>query len=158
MAASPGMPWRPAAFTRGQRRLNARLVAEARGKSLALRRLRSGSGRGGCSGRGRQSQSLLARQVGLLDALLSLQQAVLRLQSPVVQALCARAFDLLRLQLLHALLQAIDPGLPLRGLARQRLALPLLRHLLALLDELLMLLRTLLDPLLPLAQLRRAGA
>jgi hypothetical protein len=75
-----------------------------------------------------------------------------------VQALCARAFDLLRLQLLHALLQAIDAGLPLSGLARQRLALPLLHHLLALLDELLMLLRALQGPLLPLAHLRRVRA
>ncbi|MES5488146.1 hypothetical protein QMZ05_35865 [Bradyrhizobium sp. INPA03-11B] len=49
--------------------------------------------------------------------------------------------------MLHALLQAIDPGLPLCGLARQRVTLPLLRGLLALLDELLTLLRTLLNSL-----------
>jgi len=63
------------------------------------------------------------------------------------------------LQLLHALLQAIDAALALRGLARKRLALPLLHHLLALLDDLLMLLRALLDPLSsrqPLARRRRA--
>ncbi|WP_338833635.1 hypothetical protein [Bradyrhizobium septentrionale] len=83
----------------------------------------------------------------MLRALLALQQAVLRLQGSVMDALRARAFGLLRLQLLHALLQAIDPGLPLGGLARQRLALPLLRHLLALLDQLLMLLRAMVDPL-----------
>ena len=59
----------------------------------------------------------------------------------------ACAFDLLRLQLLHALLQAIDPGLPLRGLVRERVTLPLLRRLLALLDQLLMLLRALLNSL-----------
>ncbi|WP_407165642.1 hypothetical protein [Bradyrhizobium sp. ORS 111] len=83
----------------------------------------------------------------MLGLLLALQQAVLRLQRPVVGALRARAFNLLRLQLLHALLQPIDPGLPLRGLARERLALPFLRRLLALLDQLLALLRLLLNPL-----------
>ena len=62
-----------------------------------------------------------------------------------MDALRACAFDLLRLQLLNALLQAIDPGLPLRGLARERVTLPLLRRLLALLDQLLMLRRTLLN-------------
>ncbi|UGA45325.1 hypothetical protein HU230_0004590 [Bradyrhizobium quebecense] len=62
-----------------------------------------------------------------------------------MDALRACAFDLLRLQLLHALLQAIDPGLPLRGLVRERVTLPLLRRLLALLDQLLMLLRALLN-------------
>ncbi|WGR91165.1 hypothetical protein MTX20_21725 [Bradyrhizobium sp. ISRA435] len=75
-----------------------------------------------------------------------------------MDALRARALDLLRLQLLHALLEPIDPGLPLRGLARERLALPLLRRLLALLDQLLTLLRALLNPLRrrrPLAQARR---
>jgi hypothetical protein len=39
--------------------------------------------------------------------------------------------------LLHALLQAIDPGLALGTLARQRIPLPLLRQLLALLRDLL---------------------
>ncbi|WP_456660154.1 hypothetical protein [Bradyrhizobium sp. JR3.5] len=43
------------------------------------------------------------------------------------------------------MLQAIDPGLPLRGLVRERVTLPLLRRLLALLDQLLMLLRALLN-------------
>ncbi|MDN5004967.1 hypothetical protein ACFQZO_29365 [Bradyrhizobium sp. GCM10027634] len=47
-----------------------------------------------------------------------------------------RAFRFLGLELLHALLQAIDPGLAFRGLARQHLALPLLHHLLALLRAL----------------------
>ncbi|WP_229198241.1 hypothetical protein [Bradyrhizobium acaciae] len=56
------------------------------------------------------------------------------------------------------MLQAIDPGLPLRGLARERVTLPLLHSLLALLDELLPLLRALLNSLglrRPLAQARR---
>lgn len=64
-----------------------------------------------------------------------------------MDALRACAFDLLRLQLLHALLQTIDPGLPLRGLVRERITLPLLRRLLALLDQLLMLLGALLKSL-----------
>ncbi|WP_429104346.1 hypothetical protein [Bradyrhizobium sp. i1.12.3] len=96
----------------------------------------------------------------MLRALLALQQAVLRLQGPVTEALRARAFDFLRLQLLHALLQAIDPALPLCGLTRERVALPLLRCLLALLDQLLPLLRALVDPLRrqpPLAYARRRG-
>ncbi|WP_244485658.1 hypothetical protein [Bradyrhizobium tropiciagri] len=79
--------------------------------------------------------------------MLALQQAVLRLKRAVMDALRACALNVLRLQLLHALLQAIDPALPLRGLARERVALPLLRGLLALLDELLMLLRALLNSL-----------
>ncbi|WP_249131236.1 MULTISPECIES: hypothetical protein [unclassified Bradyrhizobium] len=49
--------------------------------------------------------------------------------------------------MLHALLQTIDPGLPLRGLVRERITLPLLRRLLALLDQLLMLLGALLKSL-----------
>ncbi|BBZ93442.1 hypothetical protein BDS110ZK25_10570 [Bradyrhizobium diazoefficiens] len=75
-------------------------------------------------------------------------------------ALRPRALWLLRLQLLHALLQAIDAGLALGGLARQHLALPLLHHLLALLDLLLMLLRALVDLLpsrQPLAHGRRCA-
>jgi hypothetical protein len=54
----------------------------------------------------------------------------------------------LRLQLLHALLQAIDPDLTLGTLARQRIALPL-RDLLTLRDPLFARLRVLHDPLLP---------
>ncbi|WP_456686201.1 hypothetical protein [Bradyrhizobium sp. P5_C11_2] len=123
------------------------LLAEAPGKPPALGGSRGGRRcgcRSGCSG-SLQSQPLLARQISLLRALLALQQAVLRLKHPLLLALRPRAFRLLRLQLLHALLQAIDPGLALRGLARQHLALPLLHHLLALLDLLLMLLRALVD-------------
>ncbi|MGY4161790.1 hypothetical protein ACVINW_007632 [Bradyrhizobium sp. USDA 4461] len=68
------------------------------------------------------------------------------------------ALNLFRLQLLHTLLQAIDPDLPLRGLARKRVTLPLMRGLLALLGELLPLLHTLLNSLGrrgPLAHARR---
>ncbi|WP_375764276.1 hypothetical protein ACE10X_14430 [Bradyrhizobium sp. Pha-3] len=138
--------------------LRACLLAEVGGKSLALSRLRRGRGRDrGANRRGRR-QSLLAGNVGLLRALLALQQAVLRLQGTVMDALRACALHLLRLQLLHALLQAIDPGLPLGGLARERVTLPLLRRLLALLDHLLLLLRALLNAVRrrrPLAQARR---
>ena len=152
------MPGRPAALARRKPclALRACLLAEVRGKSLALRRLRCGRGRD-ANRRGRR-QSLLAGNVGLLRTLLALQQAVLRLQGTVMDALRACALDPLRLQLLHALLQAIDPGLPLGGLARERVTLPLLRRLLALLDHLLMLLRALLNALCrrrPLAQARR---
>ncbi|WP_239629844.1 hypothetical protein [Bradyrhizobium sp. I71] len=85
----------------------------------------------------------------MLRALLTAEQAVLGLEHPLLLALRSRAFHLLRLQLLNALLQAIDAGLALRRLARQRLALSLLHHLLALLDLLLMLLRTLFDLIAP---------
>ncbi|WP_342732557.1 hypothetical protein [Bradyrhizobium sp. B117] len=66
------------------------------------------------------------------------------------------AFRFLRLELLHALLQAINAGLAFRCLARQHLALPLLHHLLALLDLLLMPLRALID-LVPSRQLLARG-
>ena len=88
---------------------------------------------------------LSARLIALLHALLAFEQAVLRLQHPPLCTLRPRAFRLLRLQLLHALLQAIDAGLAVRGLARQHLALPLLIHQLTLLDLLLMLLRAPID-------------
>jgi hypothetical protein len=83
--------------------------------------------------------------------MLALEQALLRLQ-------CAMRLPILRfvLQLLHALLQAIDPGLAFGTLARQRIALLLLRELLALLYDLLALRdplfarwRRVRDPLLP---------
>jgi len=61
-------------------------------------------------------------------------------------ALRPLALRLLRLQLLHALLHAIDAVLALHALARKHLALPLLHNLLSLLDVLLTLLRTLFDP------------
>ncbi|WP_456821321.1 hypothetical protein [Bradyrhizobium sp. USDA 4502] len=134
------------------------LLAEARGKSLTLSRLCRGRGRDSSANRRCRRQSLPAGNVGLLRTLLALQQTALRLQGTVMDALRACALDLLRLQLLHALLQAIDPGLPLGGLARERLTLPLLRRLLALLDHLLLLLRALLNALRrrrPLAQARR---
>jgi hypothetical protein len=63
----------------------------------------------------------------------------------------------LRLQLLHALLQAINPGLTLGTLARQRRALPLLHQLLSLLDALLTRLRTRLDLFLSSAERGRCG-
>ncbi|WP_314949510.1 hypothetical protein [Bradyrhizobium cosmicum] len=70
------------------------------------------------------------------------------MQHALLRTLRPRAVRLLRLQLLYALLQPVDAGLALRGLARQHLALPLLLHLLALLDVLL----ALLDALLALKQ------
>jgi len=73
----------------------------------------------------------------LLGALLTIKQAVLRLEHPLLLTLRLRTFRLLRLQLLHALLQAFDAGLALRRLARQHLALSLLDVLRALLDALL---------------------
>jgi len=55
------------------------------------------------------------------------------LQQPLLRALRAQAFRLLRLQLLHALLQPIDALLVLHALAWEHLALPLLGDLLELL-------------------------
>jgi hypothetical protein len=63
----------------------------------------------------------------------------------LLRALRPATFRLLRLQLLHALLQAIDAGLSLCALARQHATLPLLHDLLSLLDVLLTLLRTRFD-------------
>ena len=77
----------------------------------------------------------------MLHTLLALEQAVLCLQQPLLRALRPQAFRLLRLQLLHTLLHAIDAVLTLCALARQHLALPLLYDLLSLLDALLMLRR-----------------
>ena len=136
--------------------LRVRVAAEARGKPPALGRLHGGSRGGGSPSRGRlQSQLLLARQIALLRALLALEQAVLRLQQSLLLALRPRALWILRLQLLHMLLQAIDAGLTLPGLARKRLALSFLYDLLPLLDVLL----TLLLSRQPLAQGgRRVGA
>jgi hypothetical protein len=91
----------------------------------------------------------------LLRALLALQQAVLRCQQALLLALRPRAFRLLRLQLLYALLQAIDAVLALPGLAGKHLALPLLCDLLALLNMLFALLRALLLWRRPLAHGRR---
>ncbi|HET7124010.1 MAG TPA: hypothetical protein VFI51_07830 [Bradyrhizobium sp.] len=72
----------------------------------------------------------------------------MRLQQPLLGALRPLAMRLLRLQLLHTLLQAIDAFLALRALARKRVALPLLHGMLLLLLTLLTLLRALFDPLL----------
>jgi hypothetical protein len=107
-------------------------VAEALGKSPAGGRLHRGSGRG-LPSRRLYSQELLTSQNALLHQLLALQQALLCLQQPLLRALRAQAFRLLRLQLLHALLQPIDALLALHALAREHLALPLLGDLLELL-------------------------
>jgi hypothetical protein len=80
----------------------------------------------------------------LLPALLTLELALLCLQQPLLRALRPRAFRLLRLQLLNALLQAIDTLLALHALARRHVARALLRGLLRLLNALL----ALADPLL----------
>ncbi|WP_354122736.1 hypothetical protein [Bradyrhizobium sp. LA6.7] len=117
---------------KGRLGLRSRPLAEVRGKPAA----RGGSRCGCCSG-GLQSQPLLARQIDLLRPLLALQQMVLRLQCAFLCSLRACAFRFLRLQGLHTLLEAIDAGLALRGLARQHLALSLLDVLLTLLDALL---------------------
>ncbi|WP_245320407.1 hypothetical protein, partial [Bradyrhizobium lablabi] len=85
----------------------------------------------------------------MLHALFALEQAALCLQQPLLRALRPAAFRLLRLQLLHTLLQAINAALALRALARQHLTLPLLHHLLSLLDVLLALLRARFDLFLP---------
>ena len=84
-----------------------------------------------------------------MHALLAFEQAVLRLQHPPLCTLRQRAFRLLRLQLLHALLQPVDTALPFCALACEHLALPLLRDVLSLLGLLLMLLRALFRLLLP---------
>lgn len=65
-------------------------------------------------------------------------------------ALRSSSFRFLGLQLLHALLQAIDPGLALGAAARQRIALPLLGELLVLLIAQFTRGHGLRDPLLPL--------
>ncbi|WP_247325383.1 hypothetical protein [Bradyrhizobium sp. 141] len=139
MAVTPGLPGRPAALTGDEGRLGLRssLRAEALGKSSALGGLRCGRKRRSAPRRSLESESLLARQVTLLRALLTAEQAVLGLEHPLLLALRSRAFHLLRLQLLNALLEAIDAGLALRRLARQHLALSLLDVLRALLDALL---------------------
>src|SRR5690242_6408089 len=73
----------------------------------------------------------------LLRALLTLEQALLRLQQSLLGAMIPRALRLLRLQLLYALLQAVDALLTLHALTRKLVALPLLHRLLRLLDALL---------------------
>ncbi|WP_245310742.1 hypothetical protein, partial [Bradyrhizobium valentinum] len=122
------------------------IAAEVRGKPSAGCSLRGGSSGGSFSRR--WCQPLQAHLIGLLQALFALEQSVLRLQQPFLRTLRPETFRLLRLQLLHALLQAIDAALPLCALARQRLALPFLHNLLSLLDALLTLLRTRFDLLL----------
>jgi hypothetical protein len=107
------------------------IVAEALGKSPACGSLRGSSGAGFPSRR-LYSQSLLARQIALLQALLLLQLTLLYLQQPLLRLLRPLALRLFRLQPLHALLQTIDALLALHALARKDLALPLLHGLLPL--------------------------
>jgi hypothetical protein len=73
----------------------------------------------------------------LLHTLLTLELPLFWLQQPLLRALRPRAFRLLRLQLLNALLQPIDALLALQALARRYVARALLRGLLPLLDALL---------------------
>jgi hypothetical protein len=60
------------------------------------------------------AEPLLPREIALLSLLLALEQTLLDLQ----RALRLVALRLSRLHLLHALLQAIDPGLALGTLPR----------------------------------------
>ncbi|WP_245334254.1 hypothetical protein, partial [Bradyrhizobium guangdongense] len=147
MTVPPGLPGCPAALAGDEGRLGLRsgLLAEARCKPPALGTLCDGRGSRGARGRSLEAKPLLAREVTLLRSLLTAKQAVLGLEHPLLQALCPRTSRLLRLQLLHALLEAFDAGLTLCRPARQHLTLPLLHDLLALLDLLLSLLRALLD-------------
>ncbi|MFG3595078.1 hypothetical protein [Bradyrhizobium sp. RDI18] len=92
------------------------IAAEVCGKPSAGCSLCGGSS-GGSFSRRRWCQPLQARLVTFLDALLALEQAVLSLQQSLLLALRPETFRLLRLQLLDALLQAIDAALPLRALA-----------------------------------------
>lgn len=112
--------------------------------------------RGGVRARNRRldCQLLLTRQITPLQVLVALEQALLRLHQPLLRALLLRALRRLRLQLLYALLQAVDVLLTERGLARKDIALPLLDRLL-LLDALLALADQL---LLRWARDRRRGA
>jgi hypothetical protein len=155
MAAPPGMAGSPAVLPGRERGsgLQGIIAAELRGKSPAGGGLHSGSS---FSRRLLRAQPLQARLIALLHALLALEQAALSLQRPLLRALRPQAFRLLRLQLLHALLQAIDAGLPLCALARQHVALPLLHDVLSPLDTLLMLLRTRFDLLV--SRRSRAGS
>ncbi|WP_225190496.1 hypothetical protein, partial [Bradyrhizobium sp. IC3069] len=134
------------------------LRAEAFRKPSALGGLRSGCKCRSALRRSLQPKPLLARQVNLLRALLSAKQAVLRLEHSLLRPLRLHAFGLLRLQLLHPLLQAFDAGLALRRLARQHVALPLLDVLRALLHALLALKKTALRLQQPLLLLLRPCA
>ena len=80
-----------------------------------------------------------------LQTLFTLELPLFGLQQPLLRALCALALRLLRLQILHALLQPVDALLALRVLRRKPVALPLLHRLLRLLNALL----ALADPILP---------
>src|SRR5882724_1011798 len=115
-AALPGVAMGPAVVPALPCRKDQRIgiAAEALSKSSTCGCLHRGSD-GGARSRRLYSQELLTSQNALLHALR------------------AQAFRLLRLQLLHALLQPIDALLVLHALAREHLALPLLGDLLELL-------------------------
>jgi hypothetical protein len=116
-------------FAGRERRARLQFVTaeEVRCKSPACCSLQGGS-RGGPFGRRLRCQPLQPRLIALLHKLLALELAVLCLEQPLLRALCPQAFRLLRLQLLHALLQAIDAALALCALARKHLTLPLLHY------------------------------
>ena len=147
MPAPPGVARSPAVSPRLEYCFRPRtvIVAEAFAESPARSRLRRGGSARfaspGFASRRLYSQSLLARQLALLQLLLAPQQPLLALQRP----LRPPALRLFRLQPLHALLQAIDTFLALHALARKAVALPLLHGLLPL-DPLLL---ASLYPLLP---------
>jgi hypothetical protein len=143
MAGSPAV----LAVSERRARLQRVVAAEVGGKSAVCGCPQCVCG-GGSFSRRRRSQPVQARLIALLHAPLALEQTVLRPQQPLLRVLCPHAFRLLRLQLLHTLLQAVDAVLPLGVLARKHLALPFLHDLLSLLDTLLTLLRARFDLLL----------
>ena len=93
-------------------RLHRIQVAEACSKPPS--RLRRG---GGLLSPRPRSQRLQARTISLLQALLLPKPAILSLQQPLLCAPGPSPFRLLRLQFLHAPLQAIDAPLPVFALA-----------------------------------------
>ena len=126
-------------------------IGEARCKSPA-----SGGSFGGTRWRWLNFRLRLSGEMTLLQALFVPEQALLCLKQALLGALLPRALRMLRLQLLHALLQAIDAVLALHALAREHIALPVLRGLLGLLSTLLTLelpLLGLLQPIVPLLTL-----
>src|SRR6478672_10481094 len=150
---APGLARSPAVQPRRERGLSAwiGIVSELRGKSSARGGLHGGCGRAALPSRGPCTELLLLREIALLRKLLALQQALLSRQG----ALRPPALRVLGLQLLHALLQAIDPGLALGAAARQRIALALLCELLMLFSPQFMAARGLRNSFLPLSFLPR---
>ena len=111
-------------------------TGEARCKSPPCGSWHRGSS-DGASSRRLYSQFPLARQITLLQSFLVPEQALLCMQQALLCALLPQALRMLRLQLLHALLQPIDAVLALHALARKHVALPFLCGLLELLHALL---------------------